>query len=273
MSCSRCGRHISVKPTLFETVKECKDNEKCCQIFCGNPQSYITRNVPRSDVVATREYLSEKDMKLYVHAPYLINLAREGDDSIVSKGKACLQNLINTLYQIGPEHTGIIVHTGAKGSIESLNKVLNDMEILVPVYMENCAEKSKLGKNMDEMRKIIEGTDSNKIGICIDTCHAFASGMTDFREISATEKLFNDIDYFGNRKTMFHVNDSLTPLGGSADRHSPIGYGHIWNINVPGSKDSLSRFYELTKTGCYDIIFETPNPVSNELEAEMFNVD
>ena len=100
MSC-RCGRHLAVKPTLIETVKQCKPNEKLCQIFLGNPQSYITRNVPKDDIEATKEYLKTKSMQLYVHAPYLINISREGDDTIVTKGKESLQRVINTLLYNG----------------------------------------------------------------------------------------------------------------------------------------------------------------------------
>ena len=267
----RCGPHYGLKNTLLETVQQCKEGEKCFQCFLGGPTRYDTRLVDKADILATREYLASKDMRMIVHAPYVINLAREGDDSIVSKSRFSLEKIINTMYQIGPEYTGTVFHIGAKGSIESLNKELNDMEILSPLFAENCAEKSKLGKNMDELRKIIEGTDSNKIGICIDTCHAFASGMTDFRNASQVEKLFDDFDTFYNRKVIFHVNDSLTVYGGSSDRHAPIGYGHIWNINVPELKSSLVRFYELCQMGSNDIIFETPNEVSNALESGLLN--
>jgi len=271
MNC-RCGRHLPIKSTLLETVQQCNDNEKCFQCFLGNSQSYITRNVPKDDIIATRDYLESRDMKMYVHANYLINLAREGDDSIVVRSRDCLQKTINTLYQISSTHTGTIFHIGAKGSIESLNKQLNDMEILSPLYAENCAgEGSKLGKNIDELRKIVEGTDSRNIGICIDTCHSFAAGMTDFREINQVDKLFEDFSMFSNRKVMFHVNDSLTEFKGKSDRHAPVGYGHIWNINRPELKDSLMRFYELTKFGNHDIIFETPNPVSSELESDILS--
>jgi len=268
MSC-RCGPHYSLKSTLLETVQQCKSNEKTCQCFLGGPTRYDTRDVPRTDIETTREYLKNRDMKLYVHAPYVINLAREGDDTIVEKSKKSLQKIVNTLYEVGPEYTGTIVHTGAKGSISSLCGVLNDMDLKMPVLMENCAEASKLGKNMDELRLIVEGTDSRNIGICIDTCHSFASGMTDYRESSAVEKFFEDMSAFDNRQVIFHINDSLTEFGGKSDRHAPIRYGHIWNLNRPDSIESLQRFYELTRMGCHDCIFETPNPVSSVFEADM----
>jgi len=270
MSC-KCGRHLNVKKTLFETVRQCKDNEKLCQIFIGNPQSYITRKVPRDDIVATREYLEEKDMKIYCHASYLINLAREGDDTIIAKGKECLQNTINTMYQLGPSNAGVVFHIGAKGSVENVFDTINSMEILVPTFYENSAgEGSKLGKDIDELRRLIEGTDSYNMGVCIDTCHAFSAAMCDFREMDKIDKLFEDLDFLGKRPLTFHLNDSLTPFGGKADRHSVLGYGQIWNVNKPDTINTLYRFYQHTKERNNDIIFETPNEVSSFLESELY---
>jgi endonuclease IV len=175
---------------------------------------------------------------------------------------------------IGADHTGVVFHIGAKGSIENVSRELNDMEIKVPTYNENCAgEGSKLGKNMDELRKLIEGTDSYNVGVCIDTCHAFAAGMSDLREMSATEKLFEDLSLFNDRPIIFHVNDSLTEFSGKSDRHAPIAFGHIWNLNRENSLDPLKRFYELANSSSYDIIFETPNPMTIKYESEMVLMD
>ena len=271
MSC-RCGAHVQVKDTIYETLQYIDGKKtKCLQCFIGNPQSYATRTVSTEDATKSREYLERMNGKMYVHASYIINLSREGDDTIVEKGRNSLQKIINTLNQISPQRTGTIFHTGAKGSIENLGKQLNDMNITVPVFAENAAETSRLGKNFEELRHLIESTDSFNLGICIDTCHAFASGMTDFRDMSQTEKLFENLSTFEDRPIMFHVNDSLVELNARKDRHAPIGSGHIWNLNRSGSTDTLVRFYELAKMSGNDIIFETSNPISDKLEAELFN--
>jgi deoxyribonuclease-4 len=272
MPCKCCGAHIPIKDTIYETLQYIDGKKtKCCQIFLGGPQRYETRTVSAEDATKSREYLERMDGKMYVHAPYVINLSREGDDSIVEKSRNSLQKVINTLNQISPQRTGTIFHTGAKGSIENLGRQLNDMNLTVPVFAENAAETSRLGKNFEELRHLIESTDSFNLGVCIDTCHAFASGMTDFRDMSETEKLFENLSTFEDRPIMFHVNDSLVELNARKDRHAPIGFGHIWNLNRSGSTDTLVRFYELAKMSDMSIIFETPNVVSDNLEAELFN--
>ena len=271
MSC-RCGNHIQVKDTIYETLQYI-DGKKttCLQCFLGNPQSYATRTVSTEDATKSREYLERMDGKMYVHSPYVINLA-SNDDSIVEKGRNSLQKIINTLNQISPQRTGVVYHFGAKGTVENVGRQINDMNITVPTFVENSAgEGTKLGKNFEELRHLIEATDSFNHGVCIDTCHSFASGMTDFRDISQTEKLFEDLSTFEDRPIMFHVNDSLTEFNGRKDRHAPIRNGHLFNLNRPDSEAPLIRLYELAKSSGTDIIFETANLVSSEYEVELFH--
>jgi endonuclease IV len=179
--------------------------------------------------------------------------------------------MVNVLHKIHPTRTGTVVHIGAKGTIENVCTSLNDMDIKVPVLMENCAETSKLGRTIDELRKLIEGTDSRNVGICLDTCHCYAGGMCDFSDINQVEKLFEDISFTHNRRVIFHANDSLCPYNGRIDRHSHIGYGHIWNINRPESIPALERYYELSKMNCNDIIFETPNEFDKRYENDLYD--
>ena len=271
MSC-RCGAHVQVKDTIYETLQYI-DGKKtsCLQCFLSGPQRYDTRTVSTEDATKSREYLERMNGKMYVHSPYVINLA-SSDETIVEKGRNSLQKIINTLNQISNTRTGTIFHTGSRGSIENVGRQINDMNLTVPTFAENSAgEGTKLGKNFEELRHLIESTDSFNLGICIDTCHAFASGMTDFRDMSQTEKLFEDLSTFEDRPIMFHVNDSLVELNARKDRHAPIGFGHIWNLNRPSSTDTLIRFYELSKMAGNDVIFETANPISDKLEAELFN--
>lgn len=266
----RCGNHINSEKTLIETFRKASPGQ-CFQFFLGLPTKYDTKNVSQKECDDCRRHLIDNDIVAVCHAPYVINLARENDDTIISRSRESLEKVMDTLYRITPERTGTVVHIGAKGSIERLCRELNDMNIVVPVYMENCAgEGSKLGRNIDEMRKIIEGTDSPNVGICIDTCHAFAAGMYDFREVRQIDRMFDDLSFLDNRKLTFHMNDSLTDFGGRVDRHAPIRYGHIWNLNRPELQESLDRMYELCRDGCYDTIFETPNPVSSEFETDLF---
>jgi len=179
--------------------------------------------------------------------------------------------LFRSLSKIDTERTGTVVHIGAKGTIGNVCERLNDLSITTNVLMENCAETKKLGRTLDEIRLLVEGTDSKKLGICFDTCHMYSGQMCNLNNANEVESFFEDLTFLHNRKVIFHVNDSLVPYNDRTDRHSPIGYGHIWNMNLSESLGNLERFYELLKQNCYDCIFETPNPYSNKYESELFN--
>jgi len=269
MNCC-CGSHVQVKKTIVETIDSIGSKSKCFQCFISGSTNYTLRYIPADDAMKAGEILDKRKITMYTHSPYVINLAREGDESIVNRSKACLQNMVDALYKINPSRTGTVVHIGAKGTIENVCKELNDLDLKVPVLMENCAETSKLGRTLNELRKIIEGTDSQKVGICVDTCHAHCGNLCDLSDPSQTEKFFEDLSFMANRKLIFHVNDSLTNYGSRLDRHAPVGYGTIWNLNRQDSLANLERFYELIKMEGSDVIFETPNEFSSKYEQDLF---
>jgi deoxyribonuclease-4 len=124
--------------------------------------------------------------------------------------------------------------------------------------LENCAgEGTKLGKNIDELRKLKEGIDSHRVGFCLDTCHCHASAMCDMRNSEAVVNMFDDLD---SKHTMVHLNDSLEDLGKKKDRHAIVGFGKIWNYTIPDTYDSLYTLRDYCKDKNYDVIIETPSP-------------
>jgi endonuclease IV len=116
---SCCGPHVSLEKTLLETVKKHTGTSEqctCVQCFLGSPTQYVIRKFSEEDLRNTGDYIREKNRKLYVHAPYIINLARESDEPIVAKGSTTLSNILTTLGRVDPERTGTVLHIGAKGT-------------------------------------------------------------------------------------------------------------------------------------------------------------
>jgi deoxyribonuclease-4 len=260
MSQNRIGPHTALKPTLLATAQSV-GSCSCFQAFLGGPLQFNTRTLTPEDSTATRAYLAANNMKCYVHAPYVINLA---NPLTREKGVPGLQKLLNTLASVSPDHTGTILHIGAKGTLVSVADALNSMDITSPLLLENCAgEGTKLGKSMEELHKLIELTDSHRVGLCIDTCHAHSAGMTDMRLESEVVTLFNDLDEVADRPSMFHLNDSKTKYNTHVDRHEPIGLGTIWGEGH--SRHSLREFSRLATLTGRDIILETPTATLKEL--------
>ena len=255
---SKIGPHIGVKPVLADTIKSVPSGCNCFQCFLGAPIQYNVKNLSDKDISDAQTLLHEKDMTMYVHAPYVINLANPEKSAV---GRSSLQKLLNTTGRISNTHTGTVLHIGANGTIENVADQLNSMDICAPLYLENCAgEGSKLGKSMDELNKLIEATDSHRVGICVDTCHAHSAGMTDMRDSSSIVKMFDDLPE--DRPVMFHLNDSKVAYMAKVDRHMPIGYGTIWGESM----DSLKTFAELSIKSGRDIVLETPTVSLNEVD-------
>jgi deoxyribonuclease-4 len=254
---NKIGPHVSATIGIVNTLNTLPSSCDCFQCFLGAPLTYNVKKLSDTEVSQIQTILHEKDMKMYVHAPYVINLA---NPEKAEAGRNSLQKLLDTNGRISTTHTGSVLHIGANGTLETVADQLNSMTISSPLYLENCAgEGSKLGKSMAELHKLLEATDSYRVGLCIDTCHAHSAGMTDMRNSSSVAKLFEDLPE--DRQVMFHLNDSKVAYHAKVDRHMPIGAGTIWS----DSKNSLTTFAELSQKSGRDIILETPSLDLNEI--------
>lgn len=262
-----CGPHISLGKTLYETA--CTMHKSKCdaiQVFYGNYIKYDIRKFTETDLNKTGDFIRSENKKIYVHAPYVINLASHKEEMVL-KGKLSLQNILNTQARVDNERTGTVLHIGAQGTIQNVVNHLNDLEIKSPLYLENCAgEGTKLGKDLDELRKLKEGIDSHRVGFCLDTCHCHSSGMCNMTDPECVVKMFNGVEDFGCNKVMVHLNDSLTEMKSKKDRHAVVGDGTIWNKYSYKSFESLYALRDYCKDKCYDIILETP---SSNIDFEM----
>jgi len=259
MSCC-CGAHISLEKTLYETVCSLHGTKaNALQVFYGNYITYKIRDFSETDIQKTGDYIRENEHKIYVHAPYVINLASHKEE-MVNKGKECLQKIFDTQARIDPNLTGTVLHIGAQGTIQNVVNRINDLNMSSPLYLEvSAGEGTKLGKDMDELRKLKEGIDSHRLGFCIDTCHTHSSCMCDMTQSSSIVKMFEDLEGCGNKNIVVHLNDSNTQFGSKKDRHAVIGHGTIWSYDKPKTFDSLITLRDYCKDKCHDIILETPS--------------
>ena len=264
MSC--CGPHVSLRKTRLVLVKQCTGACSCVQCFFGGTINYNIRKFTADDLTRTGEWLSCNKKKLYVHAPYVINLAHSSNQEMVEKGAESLQNILTTLKRTGAaEQTGCVLHIGANGTIANVVRELNDLNICAPLYLENCAgEGSKLGRNVDELRALLEGCDSRNVGLCIDTCHSYGAGMTDMRSATKIVQTFDELDC---DRMAIHLNDSLEPFRSKKDRHAVLGEGLIWSAcNGEDATDALFALRDYAFDRSWDIILETPSADLHELD-------
>jgi len=177
--------------------------------------------------------------RILPHGSYLINLAqkepekyKQAYDGFLDDLKRC-EKLGIGLYNFHPGHTGALqTRVEAMERIaESLNRAHGETSDVVTL-LENMAGHGSppiIGSTLEDLRDIIASVkDKSRVGVCIDTCHAFAAGY-DLRTHDTFSKFWEEFDRVVGAKYLkaMHLNDSKAPLGGRRDLHQHIGQGYL----------------------------------------------
>lgn len=261
----KIGSHITFKSPnyLVESINLSIENgANVMMIYLGPSQSTLRVDLNKWKI---KEYLDNLQKKIrpadvIVHAPYILNLANFEKSSFA---KEFLIKEINNMNLVGFKY--LILHPGFSLK-QSINKSLiylanNLKDILtktknVSIILETMAGKgTELGTNFDQLKFLVDKVNSDRIGICLDTCHLWDSGhdlKTDFEQNNGKE-LFNILKEKNllEKVKVIHLNDSKNPLNSHKDRHENIGKGYI------GLK-ALKKFANHPMFDNIPIILETP---------------
>lgn len=231
------GSHVSFnnKDQLLGAVKEAVSyGSNTFMFYTGAPQN--TRRGEINDFVTLEAYKLMKENnieldKVIVHAPYIVNLANPDNmefsiDFLTNEIERC--NLLGMKYLV--LHPGSSVNVsreeGIANIIKGLNAILTNNNNIC-ICLETMAGKgNELGRNFLELKEIIDGVNfKDSIGVCMDTCHLFDSGI----DITDFDKVLDDFDkQIGlNYLKCIHINDSKNIFSSHKDRHENIGYGNI----------------------------------------------
>lgn len=231
------GSHVSFnnKDQLLGSVKEAVSyGSNTFMFYTGAPQN--TRRGEINDFMTLEAYKLMKENnieldKVIVHAPYIVNLANPDNmefsiDFLTNEVERC--NLLGMKYLV--LHPGSSVNVsreeGIANIIKGLNAILTNNNNIC-ICLEIMAGKgNELGRNFLELKEIIDGVNfKDSIGVCMDTCHLFDSGI----DITDFDKVLDDFDkQIGlNYLKCIHINDSKNIFSSHKDRHENIGYGNI----------------------------------------------
>ena len=238
------GSHISIAGGLVNApARAAAVGCECFQIFSRSPRGgkppAITAEVKKEFLAQCRKY-NFKDW--YIHTPYFINFAsvkkpiRWGSIGVVREE-------LERGTQIGAQ--AVMTHLGSAkdyGRAQSVEKVIRAVHHVLERYtgstlflLEQAAGAGDIiGGTLEEFAYILKGAEKidksyrNKLGICLDTCHAFAMGY-DLSSKLAVNQFIREFDkVIGlERLKVIHANDSLFGLGEHRDRHEHIGKGKI----------------------------------------------
>ena len=237
------GSHVSYskEEQLLGSVKEALSyDETTFMFYTGAPQN--TNRLPINKELTEKAYqlMEEKgiDLKnIIVHAPYIINLANEGEKQsfginfLKQEVKRCEELKIKNIVLHPGSHVGLGREKGLDNIVYALNEVITKDQ-KTNILLETMAGKgSELGCTLEEIKYIIDNCSFNdKIGVCLDSCHLHDAGY-DLSDLDSFIKNFDKLIGLDKIKCV-HINDSKNPLGSSKDRHENIGLGYVGFDNL-----------------------------------------
>ncbi len=235
----KLGVHVSISGTLDQAPDRARELEcDTFQMFTRNPRGWNFSKLDQDEVKEFRRKTSTYNLAPVVtHMPYLPNLSspkkaiyNKSVKSLVAEVERC--GTLGIPYVV--THLGSHLGKGQETGLERLDAAINiafeQNKNDVMLLLENTAgTKNSMGSTFEEIQRIIDGVeDKERVGICLDTAHAFAAGY-DIRTsdgVNATMKKFDSALGLAHLKVI-HLNDSKVQLGGGRDRHEHIGLGYI----------------------------------------------
>ncbi len=273
------GFHVSIAGGLQNAVDNAlKIGCTAFQIFTRNPRGWAEKVLDARDVQMFKLKLRHSGINsdaVAVHMPYLPNLSapngelyKKSIDSLISELQRCVELEISNLVIHLGSHLGSGPQNGIDQLVNSVNIATDHFKSSgrksgkVTFLLENSAgQKNSIGSKLEDIRSILDKISSKNVGICMDTCHAFAAGY-DLRSEKKNDDFVDKFDsVIGLEKLrLIHLNDSEKEIGSHIDRHEHIGLG---KIGVKG----MSAILKNRKLKGKPIIMETKeDSVRNNLD-------
>ena len=228
---SKSGIAIGAHVEQTDPVAEAKARQtSLVQFFLGDPQGYKGPEIRYAGGAAgLRQDAEAAGVDLYVHAPYIVNVATT-NNRIRIPSRKLLQQHMDAAAEIGAK--GLIVHGGhvnkdddpAKG-FDNWRKAIEATDIKIPLLIENTAGgDNAMARHLDRIAGVWDAISaaehSDRVGFCLDTCHAWAGGIELATAVEKVRSITGRID-------LLHANDSRDAFGSGADRHANFGNGQL----------------------------------------------
>lgn len=202
--------------------------------FTRNPRGSQAKQLDIADCEAATQLLREENFgPLVAHGAYTMNLctAREKDRlftrEMLKDDLYRMRFLPDNFYNFHPgSHVGQGMDTGISQIIDAL-KYAMEPDYPVTVLLETMAGKgSEVGGRFEELKAIIDGVGSEKLGVCMDTCHVYDAGYDIVNDLDGVLAEFDRIIGL-DKLCALHLNDSKNPFASHKDRHECIGTGSL----------------------------------------------
>lgn len=258
------GAHVSPAGGPAKAVERGTERgARAIQIFNQSPRMWKPTVYSDEAVADFRTAMADSDVDaLLIHAVYLLNAASE-DPEIRAKTLTSLTASLRAGDALGA--VGVVLHPGSaktgevppaiKRAGEVIKEALAESESCA-LHLENTAGAGgTLGRSFGELHALIDAAGGDeRLGMCLDSCHLYASGF-DIRTAEGLTAVLDECDSVVglDRLHSLHFNDSQGGLGSNRDRHADVGQGEL-------GEDGCAVFLSEPRFDGLPVILETPGP-------------
>jgi deoxyribonuclease IV len=249
----RIGGHFHSDNPLEDAVA-C--GARVAQFFLGDPQGWKGPVIPGGDPGALRDAYAAADVDVYIHAPYVINVAST-NNRIRIPSRKLLDQQLKAAAAIGAK--GLIVHGGhvtgdtdPAAGVANWVKAIEQIERPLPMLIENTAGgNGAMARSLEAIARLWEGVSTatdggdpnSEVGFCLDTCHANSAGIELADAVDRVKAITGRID-------LVHCNNSRDEFGSGADRHANFDSGTI----------DPQALLDVVRAAGAPVVCETPEP-------------
>ena len=270
------GCHLSSAKGFLAMGKDAeKIGATTFQFFTRNPRGGSAKPLDHEDIAAFLKLKEELGLgTLVAHAPYTLN-GCSADEKIRDFAKQTMADDLERMEAVPGNlynfHPGSHVKQGVEVGITYIAEMLNEIlkpELHTTVLLETMAGKgTEVGRSFEELACIIEGVAakrpelSDKLGVCLDTCHVSDAGYDIIHDLDGVLDEFNRVVGI-DRLHAVHINDSKNPCGAHKDRHECIGKGYLGSEEFGGGMQVMQNIVSNGHLRSLPFILETPNELA-----------
>ena len=270
------GAHVSASGGVENApVNAQAIGAKAFALFTKNQRQWFSKPLTEKNIALFKENCEKygyRPHQILPHDSYLINLGHP-EKTALEKSRAAFLDEMQRCEQLGLDRLNF--HPGShlkktteedclRTIAESINRVLEKTRGVTAVIENTAGQGTNLGFRFEQLAAIIDRVeDKSRVGVCIDTCHAYTSGY-DIKTEAGFKKTFEDFDRIVGFRYLrgMHLNDSKKELGSRVDRHDNIGKGFI-------GLDAFRRIMNDSRFDGIPLILETPDTSLWPQEIEM----
>ena len=261
------GAHVSAAGGVFNApIRASEIGGNAFALFTKNQRQWISKPLAEEEIARFKRECAGREFsaaQILPHNSYLVNMGNpdlakraQSVDAFIDEMRRCAQLGLDRLnFHPGSHLNGVSPEQCLAYVSEGVNRALEVTRGVTAVLENTAGQGTNLGYAFEHLAAIIERVDDkSRVGVCIDTCHAFAAGY-DISTRDGYERVVKEFDEVVGLSYLrgMHLNDAMKPLGSHVDRHSPLGDGAI----------GLAAFKWIAQDIRFEgipLVLETPDP-------------